>query len=206
MAAAQLGAISGRQTPETARLAQALIGIQGGSDRVFNFMAKYGIGCGSAEGGAVERHMLGFQAAYARRGIRLELGEWLTLGYQFHIASSPEQAIREAASHYEENMKMVRRIAPRAGLDPRADHGDARPAAGRHREIADDRGCGEGGRFLAGRPEEIIEQLKAVEKRYPGLDRVICATPLDLQLEDPDRFAKEVIPAFRDTRTAAAAQ
>jgi hypothetical protein len=62
------------------------------------------------------------------------------------------------------------------------------------------------GGFLAGRPEDIIEQLKAVEKRYPGLDRVICATPLDVQLADLDRFAKEVIPAFRDTRTAAAAQ
>ena len=64
----------------------------------------------------------------------------------------------------------------------------------------------EGRRLPAGRPEDIIEQLKAVEKRYPGLDRVICATPLDDQLEDLDRFAKEVIPAFRDTRTAAAAQ
>jgi hypothetical protein len=29
------------------------------------------------------------------------------------------------------------------------------------------------GGFLAGRPEDIIEQLKAVENRYPGLDRVI---------------------------------
>jgi hypothetical protein len=41
-----------------------------------------------------------------RRGIELELGERLALGYQFHIASSREQAIREAAPHYEENMKM----------------------------------------------------------------------------------------------------
>jgi hypothetical protein len=39
------------------------------------------------------------------------------------------------------------------------------------------------GGFLAGRPEDIIEQLKAVEKRYPGLDRVICATPLSLLQE-----------------------
>ena len=49
-----------------------------------------------------------------------------------------------------------------------------------------------------------------MEKHYPGLDRVICATPLltplDVQLADLDRFPKEVIPAFRDTRTAAAAQ
>src|SRR5205807_987629 len=66
--------------------------IQSGSERAFDFMAKHGIsgviGGGSAEGGAVERHMLGFQAAYARRGIKLELGERLALGYQFHIASS----------------------------------------------------------------------------------------------------------------------
>jgi hypothetical protein len=33
--------------------------------------------------------------------------------------------------------------------------------------------------------------LKAVEKRYPGLDHVICATQLDVQLQDFDRFAKE---------------
>ena len=35
------------------------------------------IGGGSAEGGAVDRHMSGFRAAYARRGIKLELGERL---------------------------------------------------------------------------------------------------------------------------------
>jgi hypothetical protein len=64
----------------------------------------------------------------------------------------------------------------------------------------------EGGRFLASRLEGIIEALKAAEKRYPGLDRVICATPLEVRLADLDRFAKEVIPAFRDTRAAAAAQ
>jgi hypothetical protein len=68
-------------------------------------MAKHGIGGGSAEGGAVERHMMGFQQAYNGRGIELELGEGLTLGYQFHIASSREQAIREAAPHYEGNMR-----------------------------------------------------------------------------------------------------
>src|SRR5580704_2913941 len=41
----------------------------------------------------------------------------------------------------------VRRIAPRAGTDRRADRGDARPSAGWDREIAEDRGCGEGRRL-----------------------------------------------------------
>jgi alkanesulfonate monooxygenase SsuD/methylene tetrahydromethanopterin reductase-like flavin-dependent oxidoreductase (luciferase family) len=66
------------------------------------------------------------------------------------------------------------------------------------------------GGFLTGTPADIIEQLKAVEKRYPRLDRVVCATPLgtplEVQLEDLDRFAKEVMPAFRQARIDAAAE
>jgi hypothetical protein len=64
------------------------------------------------------------------------------------------------------------------------------------------------GGFLAGTPAEIIAQLKAVEKRYPGLDRVSCGmalgTPLKVALDQLERFAKEVIPAFRAVRAAAA--
>jgi hypothetical protein len=33
--------------------------------------------------------MLGFQAAYARRGIKPKRGEWLALGYQFRISLRP---------------------------------------------------------------------------------------------------------------------
>jgi alkanesulfonate monooxygenase SsuD/methylene tetrahydromethanopterin reductase-like flavin-dependent oxidoreductase (luciferase family) len=188
--------------------------IQSGSERAFDFMAKHGIcgviGGGSAEGGAVERHMLGFQAAYARRGVELELGERLALGFQFHIAQSREAAMREAAKHYEENMKMFGELRlVRALSDEQiAAMRDPRLAATAKLPTIED--AVQAGGFLAGTPADIVEQLKAVEKRYPGIDRVICSTPLgtplDVQLEDLDRFAKEVIPAFRDTRTAAAAQ
>jgi hypothetical protein len=64
-------------------------------------MAKHGI-CGiiggSAEGGAVERHMMGFQAAYARRGIELELGERLALGLQFPARPAFDRCIVAPAS------------------------------------------------------------------------------------------------------------
>ena len=187
--------------------------IQSGSDRAFDFMAKYGIcgviGGGSAEGGAVERHMIGFQAAYARRGVELALGERLALGYQFHIAKSREQGMREAAQYYEENMKMfgelrlVRAITDEqiaAMRDPRLVPNTRLP------RIED---AVKAGGFLTGPPEDIIEQLKAVEKRYPGVDRVICATPLgtplSVQLEDLERLASEVMPAFRGAKVAAPA-
>jgi hypothetical protein len=52
--------------------------------------------------------------------------------------------------------------------------------------------------------------LKTVEKRYPSIDRVVCATPLetplDVQLEDLDRFTKEVMPVFRPAKIATAAE
>src|ERR1700751_1627964 len=189
--------------------------IQSGSPRAFDFMAKHGIsgviGGGSAEGGAVDRHMTGFQAAYARRGVTLKLGEGLAPGYQSHIASSREQAIREAAPHYEENMKMFGELRLVRALT------DEQIAAMRDPKLVGTvklptiEDAVKAGGFLAGRPEDIIEALKVVEKRYPGLDRIICATPLgtplDVQLQDLDRFAKEVIPAFRGvaapTRVAA---
>jgi alkanesulfonate monooxygenase SsuD/methylene tetrahydromethanopterin reductase-like flavin-dependent oxidoreductase (luciferase family) len=188
--------------------------IQSGSERAFDFMAKHGIcgviGGGSAEGGAVERHMLAFQAAYKRRGVDLEFGERLALGYQFHIAASREQAIREAAPHYEENMKMFGELRlVRALSDEQiAAMRDPRLAGTIRLPTIED--AVKAGGFLAGRPEDIVEQLKAVEKRYPALDRVICATPLgtplDVQLADLDRFANEVMPAFREKKIAAAAE
>jgi alkanesulfonate monooxygenase SsuD/methylene tetrahydromethanopterin reductase-like flavin-dependent oxidoreductase (luciferase family) len=189
--------------------------IQSGSERAFDFMAKYGIngviGGGSAEGGAVDRHMEGFRQAYARRGIQLEMGERLALGYQFHISSSKEQAIREAAPNYEENMKMFGELRLVRALTDEQIAAMRNPALAGTVKLPTIEDAVKAGGFLAGRPEDIIEQLKAVEKRYPGLDRVICATPLgtplDVQLEDLDRFAKEVMPAFgAGKKLAAAAQ
>ena len=64
------------------------------------------------------------------------------------------------------------------------------------------------GGFLAGTPGRHHRAVKAVEKRYPGLDRVSCGmalgTPLAVALEQLDRFANEVMPAFRTVRAAAA--
>src|SRR5207244_10434502 len=64
------------------------------------------IGGGSAEGGAMHRVVLDWQAAHARIGQHLEMGERLCFGFHFYLAKNREQGIREAAKYYEENMKM----------------------------------------------------------------------------------------------------
>src|SRR5262249_24513632 len=47
-----------------------------------------------------------WQAAHARLGKHIELGERLCFGYHFYMADSREQGMKEAAKYYEENMKM----------------------------------------------------------------------------------------------------
>jgi len=185
--------------------------IQSGTPRGFDFMAKHVmsgiIGGGSAEGGAVDHHMREFQAAYARRGQHLELGERLSLGYQFHIASSREAGMRAAGKYYEENMKMFGELRlVRALTDEQiAAMRDPRLAAKTKLPTIED--AANAGGFLVGTPADIIEQLKAVEKRYPGLNRVTCAlslgTPLTMALEQLERFATEVMPAFKTSKMAA---
>ena len=64
------------------------------------------------------------------------------------------------------------------------------------------------GAYLCGPPEQIIEQLKKVEERYPGLERIGVSqpvgTPQAVILEQLEWFAKEVMPAFPSRVEAAA--
>ena len=188
--------------------------IQGGTDRAFDFMAKHGIcgviGGGSAEGGAVQKHMDGFRAAYKRRGIDLAPGERLSLGYQFHIASSREQAMKAAGIYYEENMKMFGELRLSRAITEQQIAAMRDPRLVPSTKLPRIEDAVKAGGFLAGTAADIIEQLKAVEKAYPGLERISCSlplgTPLATALEQLERFAKEVMPAFKGKVTAAAAE
>src|SRR5262249_28120842 len=153
-----------------------------------------------------DRHMEGFRAAYARRGIQLQPGERLSLGYQFHIAESREAAMRAAGPAYEENMKMFGELRLVRALTDEQIAAMRDPRLARSVKLPPVEDAVKAGGFLAGTPADIIEQLKAVEKRYPGLERISCSlplgTPLAVALEQLERFAKEVMPAFRTVQAA----
>jgi len=187
--------------------------IQSGSQRAFDFMAKHGIcgviGGGSAEGGAVDRHMVAFRDAYARVGREIELGERLSLGYQFLIAESREAGMREAAKYYEENMKMFGELRLVRALSEEQIEAMRDPKRAVVTKLPRIEDAVKAGGFLTGTADDIVEQLKAVEKRYPGLDRVTCSmaigVPLAVALEQLQRFSEEVMPAFKASRSPAAA-
>ena len=115
--------------------------------------------------------------------------------------------MREAAPHYEENMRNVRRIALGGALtnhqiaamrEPRVDGTVKFPTI----EDAVRRGG-----FLAGRPEDLIEALTEVEKRDPASTSYLRYAWHPAR--GPARRARALSeggdPAFRDTRTAAEA-
>src|SRR5437773_7526956 len=182
--------------------------IQGGSARALEFMAKHGIqglvGGGSAEGGAMHQVVLGWQEAHRKHGIELELGERLAFGFHFYIAESREAGIRAAGKFYEENMKMFGELRlVRALSDEQIEimRDPLRAPTAKLPRIED---AINAGGVLCGSPEQIIEHFKALEKRYPGLDRVSVSfsvgVPKSVCLEQLERFGTEVMPAFQGAK------
>jgi alkanesulfonate monooxygenase SsuD/methylene tetrahydromethanopterin reductase-like flavin-dependent oxidoreductase (luciferase family) len=178
--------------------------IQGGSQRALDFMAKHGIqgviGGGSAEGGIVHKVMIDFQAAHARIGKQVELGERLAIGFQFYIADSVEAGIREAGKYYEENMKMFGELRLVKALTDEQIAAMRDPKLAVNTKLPRIEDAVRAGGFLTGTPADIIESLKKIEAAYPGLARVTVTlplgTPLSVWLEQVERFAREVMPAF----------
>jgi len=178
--------------------------IQGGTQRALDFMAKHDIngviGGGSAEGGIVHKAMTEFQAAYARHGKHIELGEKLAIGFQFYIADSVEDGIRAAGKYYEENMKMFGELRLVRALTDEQIEAMRDPKLAVNTRLPRIEDAVKAGGFLTGTPTDIIEQLKKLEAAYPGLSRITVTlplgTPLSAYLEQVERFAKEVMPAF----------
>ena len=180
--------------------------IQSATKRGLDFMAKHGIkgviGGGVAEGGAMHRVVEGYRDALVRAGnANAQLGEGLSFGFHFYIADTQEEAIKKAAGYYEENLKMfgplrlVRALSDEQ-IELMADPNKA-PTAGL--PSLDD--AVKAGGFLAGPADLIIEQLKGLEQRYDGLERISVGqpvgTPESVILEQLQRFSEEIMPAFK---------
>jgi alkanesulfonate monooxygenase SsuD/methylene tetrahydromethanopterin reductase-like flavin-dependent oxidoreductase (luciferase family) len=184
--------------------------IQGGTGRALEFMAKHGIqgmvGGGSAEGGAMHKVVLGWQEAHAKMGKHIELGERLCFGFHFYMGKSKADGIERARKYYEENMKMFGELRlVRAMTDEQVEimRDPKRAPTAKLPKIED---AVNAGGFLTGNAQEVIDHLKALEQKYPALDRISVSlsvgVPKSEALEQLQRFAEEVMPAFKKAKVA----
>jgi alkanesulfonate monooxygenase SsuD/methylene tetrahydromethanopterin reductase-like flavin-dependent oxidoreductase (luciferase family) len=171
--------------------------------RGLDFMVRHGIK-GVVGGGAAtmaEGPIQGYRDAAARAGKELKLGENLTVGIFFYVADTREKAIRELTPYYEEHVKMFAPLGFVPGITGpqvaatarRGGWGEAGvPTLDHYMKL---------GSWFAGTPQQLIEHLKNLEARFPGMEHInlstsLC-TPKAVMLEQFQRVAEEVMPAFR---------
>jgi alkanesulfonate monooxygenase SsuD/methylene tetrahydromethanopterin reductase-like flavin-dependent oxidoreductase (luciferase family) len=182
--------------------------IQGGSSRALDFMAKHGIqgmvGGGSAEGGAMHKVVVDWQAAHARIGKHIELGERLCFGFHFYMADSREKGMKEAAKYYEENMKMFGELRLVRALTEEQIEIMRDPKRAPTAKLPRIEDAVKAGGFLCGNADDLIGHIKALEEKYPALDRISVSlsvgVPEKVALEQLERFAREVMPAFKGAK------
>ncbi len=171
--------------------------------RGLDFMVRHGIK-GAVGGGAAtmqEGPIQGYQAAAARAGKHLKLGENLTLGIHYLVANTREEALKRIKPLYEEHAKMFAPLGFVPGVTP--DQIDAIA----HRGGWDSKGVPKVehfvglGSWFAGTPDDLVAFLKGIEEKYPGMEHINLSSPLttpkSLMLEQFHIVAEQVMPHFR---------
>ena len=179
--------------------------IQSATPRGLDFMAKHGIsgiiGGGSSEGGAMIKAIEGFRDAYSRSGTELALGERLSIGFHYHIAASREKAIEQVGKYYEENVKMFGPLRLVRSLSDAQIEIMGDPKLAPYADLPRVEDSVKAGGVLAGTSEMITDQLKELEDKYQGLERVSVShpvgTPQTVIIEQLQQFAEEVMPHFK---------
>ena len=174
--------------------------------RAMDFMAKHRIkgiiGGGAVTGGASEEVVTRWRDTLIAHGQEAELGTDLTVGIVTYICDSEAQGIKECKKYFEEDMKMFAPLGFFRGMTDQqlSDLADPKRAPSAGLPIIDD--AVKAGSWLCGPSELITERLMELQDKYPGLERVHVGctrmgTPLEVILEQLERFGTEVMPKFK---------
>jgi alkanesulfonate monooxygenase SsuD/methylene tetrahydromethanopterin reductase-like flavin-dependent oxidoreductase (luciferase family) len=168
-----------------------------------NFMVRHDIK-GMVGGGAAtmaEGPIKAFQDAAHRAGKNWKLGENLGIGIFVHLADTKEQAIKEMTPYYEEHVKMFAPLGFVPGIKPAQVEAVAKRGGWDAAGVPTLEHFMKLGAWFAGTSDQLVEHLKKMEERYPGLETISLSTalttPKAVMLEQFDRIAKTVMPSFR---------
>jgi alkanesulfonate monooxygenase SsuD/methylene tetrahydromethanopterin reductase-like flavin-dependent oxidoreductase (luciferase family) len=171
--------------------------------RGLDFMVRHGIK-GAVGGGAAtmaDGPIQAYRNAAARAGKDLKLGENLTVGIFFHLAETPETAMRELVPFYEEHVKMFAPLGFVPGITPAQIAAAARRGGWSGAGVPPLQHFLQTGAWFAGTAAQLVAHLKKLEQRYPGMEHINLSTsmgtPKAVMLEQFARVAEEVMPHFR---------
>ena len=172
-----------------------------GNPKGVDFMARIGIKAvvANTPEPMLNERLTMYQQAAAKHGRELQLGEDIALGYRFFLAENREKAIERARPYFEEAMKFA---APLGLMRLEAEQIEAvaNPGLRRGVQLPTLEGAADSGAWLCGSPDDVINQLKEAEARYPGVERVnlgsVMGMPREVFKEQLARFAADVMPAF----------
>ncbi len=145
-----------------------------------------------------------YRDAAARAGRRLQLGQDLCWGVGLYFADTQEAAIRRLEPAHDERYKW---FAPFGFVRYADEHGRPWGTPGAPARVPTLREGIEQKAWLCGPPPQVIESIKEIEARYPGLDQMMIhwaeGIPAREFKEQLRQFAREVMPAFRGDRSRA---
>ena len=112
--------------------------------------------------------------------------------------------MRKAGKYYEENMKMFGELRLVRALTEEQIEIMRDPVRAPEAKLPRIEDAVAAGGFLCGSAQQLIDHLKALEEKYPALDRVSVSlsvgVPESEALEQLERFAAEVMPAFKGAK------
>ena len=140
-----------------------------------------------------------YQDACARHGQKKELGEDMVWGAGMFLADSVEDAIKQLEPAHDERFKWFAPFGFVRYADEQGRVWGAPGAPARTPKLAD--GIAQKAWFC-GTPKEVIEGIKSVEAKYPGLKQFMIHWAEGLgprEFKEQLRwFAKDVMPAFKN--------
>ncbi len=140
----------------------------------------------------------------AKAGRELALGEDLCWGVGLCLADTEAEAIRIVEPYHDERYKW---FAPFGFVRYSDENGRPWGTPGAPSRTPTIRDGVDQRAWLCGPPELIIEHIREIEERYPGLDQLMIhwaeGMPPAVFKEQLEWFAREVMPAFRPTQAKA---
>ena len=169
------------------------------SGRSIDFIAKKGIKGMTALSGekVVEQFFTTYKDSAAEAGRSVTLGQDMSLGFGFYIADTQKEAIEKVRPYHDERYKWFSPFGLVRYVDEEGRMWGSPGAPARTPMVED--GVQQKA-WLCGSPEYLIETLKEMEEKYPGLEDVFLQWPEGMpwsEMSDQlEIFSKEVIPAF----------